>query len=231
MPSRCVSFTQQPWRGSGTPSTDFIYVSNMIRDILDWKYNELLGSILYCFQSLLGSQLISIISCLCRSEIKLYKTYLLSWNTELMWLDSKKKQWVHCDIFLALSPMKFLFQIARRRRTSKIFTTNIFNVESNLLTSATLVFKSHDETHWVASGYPNVHLAKGQVRASSGYIWPIPLRHASQWRYQDWIKSTVSLILMPKLYCHLVKYQYELNWCQTISPYYMKSFWKSGSVV
>jgi len=143
----------------------------------------------------------------------------------------QKKQWVHCDIFLALSPMTFLFQIARRRRTSKIFTTNIFNVERNLLTSATLVFKSHDETHLIAEKYPNVHLAKWQVRASSKYIWPIPLRHASQWRYQDWIKNTVSLILMPRLYCDLVKYQYELNWCRIISSYYMNTIWKSGSVV
>ena len=64
-------------------------------------------------------------------------------------------------MFLVLLPMKFLFQIARRRRTSKIFTSNIFNVECKLLTSATLVFKSHDETHSIASEYPNVHLAKG----------------------------------------------------------------------
>ena len=64
-------------------------------------------------------------------------------------------------MFLALSPMKFLFQIARRRRTSRIFTTNVLNIERKLLTSATLVFKSHDETHSIASEYPNVHLAKG----------------------------------------------------------------------
>jgi len=73
----------------------------------------------------------------------------------------QKKQWVHCDIFLALSPIKFLFQIARRRRTSRIFTTNVFNVERNLLTSATLVSKSYDETHSTTSEYPNVHLAMG----------------------------------------------------------------------
>ena len=63
-------------------------------------------------------------------------------------------------MFLTLSPIKFLFQIARRRRTSRIFTTNVFNIERKLLTSDTLVFKSHDETYLTASEYPNVHLAK-----------------------------------------------------------------------
>jgi len=73
-------------------------------------------------------------------------------------------------MFLALSPMKFLFQTAWRRRTSRTFTTNVFNVEKKLLTSTTLVFKSHDQTHLMTSEDPNVHLEKGQVRVSSKYI-------------------------------------------------------------
>jgi len=66
--------------------------------------------------------------------------------------------------------MKFLFQIARRRRTSRVFITNVFNIERKLLTSDTPVFESHDETHSMTSEDPNVHLAKGWVRASSKYI-------------------------------------------------------------
>jgi len=107
-------------------------------------------------------------------------------------------------ILLALSPIRSLFQIARRRRTSKIFTTNVFNKLKDLLTSATPVLKSHDETHSIASE-ENIHLAKGWVRARSKYIRSIPLRHPSQWRYQDWIKSNILLISMPRLYRHLVK--------------------------
>jgi len=40
---RCVPFTQQPWRGSGTPATDSIYMSNMDTDILDWKIQSVGG--------------------------------------------------------------------------------------------------------------------------------------------------------------------------------------------
>jgi len=68
-------------------------------------------------------------------------------------------------MFLALSPMKSLLQIARRRRTSRIFTANEFNIIKNLLTSATLVLKSHDETHSIYSGAPKIRLAIGEVRA------------------------------------------------------------------
>jgi len=64
-------------------------------------------------------------------------------------------------MFLALSLMKFLFQIAQRHSTSIIFTANVFNVERKLLTSDTLVFKSYDQTHLMASKNPNVYLAKG----------------------------------------------------------------------
>ena len=69
-------------------------------------------------------------------------------------------QQVHWHMFMFLSPIKSLLQIARRRRTSKIFTTNAFNIVKNLLTSA-LVIKSHDEAHSIASEDPNLHLAKG----------------------------------------------------------------------
>ena len=54
-------------------------------------------------------------------------------------------------MFPALSPVKFLCQIARRRRTSRTFTTNEFIIVRKLLASATLVLKSHDETHSRAS--------------------------------------------------------------------------------
>jgi len=64
-------------------------------------------------------------------------------------------------MLLALSLMKSLFQIARMRSTSKIFTTNVFNNVKNLLTSDTLVLKSYDGTYSVASVWPTVHLAKG----------------------------------------------------------------------
>ena len=152
-------------------------------------------------------------------KIKLYKNIPAVMKYRISVTRFQKKLWVHCHIFLALSPMKFLFQIARRRRTRRIFTTNVFNVERNLLTSATLVSRSNDETHSVTSEDPNVHLAKGQVRASSKYIWPVPLRHPSQWQYQIRIKNTVSLILMPMLYCHLGRYQYEFYWCQFLVLY------------
>jgi len=73
-------------------------------------------------------------------------------------------------MFLVLSPNKSLFQIARRRRTRRLFTTNKFRVAMNLLSSATLVLKGHDETHSVTSIRPNVHLARRQVRVCSKYI-------------------------------------------------------------
>jgi len=69
-------------------------------------------------------------------------------------------QQVRWHMFLALSLMKSLFQIARRRRTNRVFTTNEFNVMMNLLTSATLVFESHDETYSIPV-VPKIHLAKG----------------------------------------------------------------------
>jgi len=63
-------------------------------------------------------------------------------------------------MFLALSPMKSLSQIALRHRTSRIFTSNVFNIVEDLSTSATLVLKSHDKTHSPTRKYPNVHLVK-----------------------------------------------------------------------
>ena len=67
------------------------------------------------------------------------------------------------------SPMKCLFQIARRRRTSRIFTTTEVNTEIKLLISANLVLESHDETHSRASDDPKRHLPKGQVRQRNGF--------------------------------------------------------------
>jgi len=64
-------------------------------------------------------------------------------------------------MLLALLPIKFLLQIARRRRTNRIFTINELNVVKKLSTSAALVLKGHDETHSPTRKYPNVHLAKG----------------------------------------------------------------------
>jgi len=108
-------------------------------------------------------------------------------------------------MYLIISPVKSMFQIARRRKIIRIFTTNVFNIVRKLLTSDTLVLSSHAETHLVASESPNVHLAKEWVRARSKYIWPVPLWHPSQWRYQSWIKDNVSLISMSRFYCELVK--------------------------
>ena len=65
-------------------------------------------------------------------------------------------------MFLALLPMKSLFQIARRHSTRRIFTTNEVNIVKNLLTSAILVLESHNETYSVGSASPNIHLEKGQ---------------------------------------------------------------------
>ena len=79
-------------------------------------------------------------------------------------------QQVHWPMFLALSPIKSLFQIARRRRTNKIFTTNVFNNLRKLLTSDAVVHKSHDGTYSVINELPNIHLAKEYVRPSSKYI-------------------------------------------------------------
>ena len=106
-------------------------------------------------------------------------------------------------MLLALLPIKSLFQTARRRKTNRLFTTNVFNTVTNLLTSATLVLKICDQTHLRAVAQPKIHLGNGQVRPSSKYIWSIPLIHPSQQRYQNWIKSNVSLVWMPRLYCQL----------------------------
>ena len=65
-------------------------------------------------------------------------------------------------MFLVLSPIKSLFQITQRCRTSRTFTTNIFNIVKKLLISATLVLKSYDKTYSKASESPYVHLAKGR---------------------------------------------------------------------
>jgi len=65
-------------------------------------------------------------------------------------------------MFLVLLPIKSLFQITQRCRTSRTFTTNIFNIVKKLLISATLVLKSYDKTHSKASESPYVHLAKGR---------------------------------------------------------------------
>jgi len=64
-------------------------------------------------------------------------------------------------MFMAFSPIKSLFQIAWRRRTSRLFATNEFNIVKKLLMSANLVLKSNDKTHPVASEFPNIHLEKG----------------------------------------------------------------------
>jgi len=64
-------------------------------------------------------------------------------------------------MFLDLSPMKSLFQIARMRRTNRIFITNEVNIVMNLLTSTTLILENHDKTHMTASVDPKRHLIKG----------------------------------------------------------------------
>ena len=134
-------------------------------------------------------------------------------------------------MFMFLSPIKSLLQIARRRRTSKIFTTNAFNIVKNLLTSA-LVIKSHDEAHSIASEDPNIHLAKGCVRARNKYIWSIPLIHPVQWRYQDWIKNNAYWPRCPGFIISWWScYQYAFNLCQIISSYCMNVVWESKLVV
>ena len=55
------------------------------------KYDQLVDWVSYSLQSLPGPQLISTISHLYQSEIKFYKTYPLSWNIELVWLEIKIK--------------------------------------------------------------------------------------------------------------------------------------------
>ena len=64
-------------------------------------------------------------------------------------------------MFLALSPIKSLFQIAWRRRTNRIFTTDVFNIVKSLLTSATLACKSHNETHSTPVN-AKIHLQRGR---------------------------------------------------------------------
>ena len=64
-------------------------------------------------------------------------------------------------MFLDLSPMKSLFQIARMRRTNRIFITNEVNIVMNLLTPTTLILENHDKTHMTASVDPKRHLIKG----------------------------------------------------------------------
>ena len=57
-------------------------------------------------------------------------------------------------MYLIISPVKSLFQIARRRKIIRIFTTDEFNILRKLLTSDTLILKSHDETDSIHSVIP-----------------------------------------------------------------------------
>ena len=92
---RCDGLIQQPWRGDSTAETDSAYTSPIITDIAVWK-NPLLGQVSYCLQSLPGPQLVSTVSWPYRSEINFYKTYLPSWNTELVWLEFRRNQYNKC---------------------------------------------------------------------------------------------------------------------------------------
>jgi len=128
--------------------------------------------------------------------------------------------------------MQCLFQIVRRRRTSRIFTTTKFNNAQKLLTSDTLVIISRDETHLIASEWPNIHLAKSMWERTANTIdvyhydilvnedTKIGLRVMSCWFWcSGFIVSWWSC------------YQYAFDLCHIISSYNMNSFWKVGSVV
>lgn len=65
-------------------------------------------------------------------------------------------------MFLALLPMKSLFQTARRHRTSRILTTNEVNTVIRLPISATVVLKNHDKAHSISSDHPKRHLEKSR---------------------------------------------------------------------
>jgi len=75
-------------------------------------------------------------------------------------------------MLLDLSPIKSLFQIAQRHKTSRIFTTSIFNVVKKLLVSVALVFSIHDKTHPRASEFPNIHLADGKSEQAADTFEP-----------------------------------------------------------
>ena len=47
-------------------------------------------------------------------------------------------------MFHIISPIKSLFQIAQRYRTSRIFTNNVFKIVKNLLILAILILKTHN---------------------------------------------------------------------------------------
>jgi len=134
--------------------------------------------------------------------------------------------------FLALSPMRFLFQIAWRHRTSRIFTSNEVNTVMDLLTSAILVLESHDKTHSVASSPPKRHLMNGNVRQINRYIWYIPLKHPSQWKIQNKLRVTAYWFWCPGFIPSWWScYQDMFNLLQIILSYYMNTILNFGSVI
>jgi len=161
MSTRCVTSIQQPWSGRSTPETETTYVSTIVLHTAAWKLKSVDGQVLYFCESLPRPQLFLIVSHLDWLEIKLCKTYLPSLNIESVWLKSKWDQINSSAHVYARVPIKSLFQIARRRKTSSIFSANGANTKLlRLLTLATLAFVSYDQTHAMSSTWPKVHLMK-----------------------------------------------------------------------
>jgi len=164
---RCVSFIQQPWTGNSGPKTDSTYMPTITTEIALWKMCSVGGlsiilslkptrtSTNFSHQSSIRNKILQNIAAVIKNRISVTRIQENQYDKSIS------------SVFLAFSPMKSLFQIARRRRTSRLFATNAFNNMMNLLTSAVQVFKSHDETHSVASEYPNIHLAKGSDQAEN----------------------------------------------------------------
>jgi len=143
--TRCVSLiSQQPWRGSTTSETDSTYASIINADIAIWKIQSVGGlGILPPFKPTSTSANFDHQSSpLIRNQILQNIPAVMKYRISVTRFQEKSIYQVHWQMLLALSPIKSLFQIARRRRTSRIFTTDEFNVVKRLLTSAAPVLKN-----------------------------------------------------------------------------------------
>ena len=87
--SKCVAFAQQPWRGSCTPETESRYTLTITIDIADWNIRSV-GGLSIVLSSKPTRTSTNFDHHLYQSEIKFYKTYLPSWDKQLVWLEFRK---------------------------------------------------------------------------------------------------------------------------------------------
>jgi len=146
---RGIGFSQQPWRGSSTIEPDSRYMSKIIAAIALWKIRSAgeTSVILRLRPTRTSTNFDHQSSSSIRNQIRQNIPAVMKYRISVTRVQKKSIQWVQWHTLLALSPVRSLSQIARRRRTSRIFTTDEFNVVENLLTLAAVVLKSQDETH------------------------------------------------------------------------------------